>query len=207
MSSRHSVHLDPRSPFVLDTHELGRRAGAMLELARNLPAPDGWALELVRVPVGTPVALTLRLESVMDGVLVSGSLRTAIAAECGRCLEPVTEQIEVSIAELFGYEPDPDDDDLPVLHGDLIDLEPVLRDAFVLGLPLNPVCEDTCEGLCATCGERLADLGPDHGHDRLDPRWAALSALQAQPPSQSATMNDNEPLDSPRLDTPRSREQ
>jgi uncharacterized protein len=66
----------------------------------------------------------------------------------------------------------------------------VLRDAVVLGLPLNPVCDEDCAGLCPTCGERLADLEPAHSHDSVDPRWAALSALQPQNPGSSATMDE-----------------
>jgi uncharacterized protein len=190
MSSRSPAHVDPRSPLVIDTHELGRRAGAMLEIQRDLPAPAGWGLELVAVTPGAPVHLELRLESVVDGVLVSVELDAPIAAECGRCLEPVTDSLAVSLAELFLYEPDPDDDELPVLDGDFADLTPLLRDAVVLALPLNPVCDEDCAGLCPACGERLDDLEPGHSHEVLDSRWAALSGLQAQNPLSSATMDD-----------------
>jgi uncharacterized protein len=198
VASHRFPHLDPRSPFVLDTHALGRRAGAMLELHRDLMAPADWALEIVRVPAGSPVSLDLRLESVMDGVLVSATLHAPLSAECGRCLEPVTDDVEVSVTELFGYEPDPEDEELPVLDGDLLDLEPILRDAVVLALPLNPVCDDACAGLCATCGERLADLDPGHQHDAADPRWAALSSLLPQSPPSSATMDDAPTPETPR---------
>jgi len=198
VASHSSAHLDPRSQYVLDVHELGRRAGAMLELHRDLSAPGDWGLEIVRVPAGSPVSLDVRLESVMEGVLVSGTLQAPLTAECGRCLEPVTDAIEVSIAELFAYELDPDDEELPVLDGDLLDLEPILRDAVVLALPLNPVCDDACAGLCATCGERLADLEPGHQHDTVDPRWTALSSLLPQNPASSATMGDATTPETPR---------
>ena len=60
---------------------------------------------------------------------------------------------------------------------DLIDLEPLLRDAVVLALPFQPLCQDDCPGLCTECGARLAD-DPDHRHDApVDPRWAGLTAL------------------------------
>jgi uncharacterized protein len=195
VSSR-PTHVDPRSPLVFDTRELGRRAGSMLELHRDLTAPAGWELDLVRVPVGTAVSLDLRLESVMDGVLASAELQAPLSAECGRCLQPVERRLDVSIAELFVYEPDPDDDEVPVLDGDLLDLEPVLRDAVVLALPFNPVCDETCAGLCVTCGERLDDLEPGHSHEVLDPRWAALSALGEQNSRPSATM-ERPAVDSP----------
>jgi uncharacterized protein len=192
VSSRPPAHVDPRSPFVLDTRELGRRPGSMLELHRDLAAPGDWQLELVSVPAGAAVGVDLRLESVVDGVLVSLELQAPLAAECGRCLEAVTETLEVSLAELFVYEPDPEDDELPVLDGDFVDLEPVLRDAVVLALPLNPICDEGCAGLCVTCGARLDDVEPDHRHEELDPRWAALSGLQEQKPRSSATMDSDD---------------
>lgn len=180
-ASRHATHLDPRAPLVLDTHELGRRAGSMRRVQRTVPAPAGWTLELVGVPAGHELRLDLRLEAVMDGVLVSGTVTAPFRAECGRCLAPVEDEVEVEVQELFAYEPDPDGDDIATLEGDFINLEPVIRDAVVLGLPLNPVCRDDCAGLCAGCGEPLADLPAGHGHDDIDPRWAALAALDTEP--------------------------
>jgi uncharacterized protein len=76
---------------------------------------------------------------------------------------------------------EPDDEEL-VLDGDLLDLEPVLRDAVVLALPMSPLCREDCPGLCAECGQPLADAGPGHRHDAApDPRWAALQQLDDQP--------------------------
>jgi len=169
--------LDPRAPLVLDTRELGRRPGAMRRVSRTVAAPAGWGLELVAVPAGSAVELDLRLESVMDGVLVSGTANATVTAECGRCLDPVSEELEVEIQELYAYEPADRDDEQPLLTGDFIDIEPLVRDAIVLGLPLNPVCDETCQGLCVTCGARMADVQPGHAHDDLDPRWAALARL------------------------------
>jgi uncharacterized protein len=180
--SAHKPALDPRAPFVLDTRELGRRPGAMRRVQRTVEAPAGWQLELVGVPAGTPVTLDLRLESVMEGVLVSGDVHATVAAECGRCLDPLTDDLDVDVQELFAYEAT-DDDEQPVLTGDFVDLEPVVRDAVVLGLPLNPVCDDMCRGLCPSCGARLADVDPDHSHDSVDPRWAALASLTDSTPT------------------------
>lgn len=180
MSTR-MPRLDPRSPFVLDTRELGRRPGSMRHVRRTVGAPDDWSLELVRVPAGADVELDLRLESVMEGVLVTGTAGAPVAAECGRCLEPVTDRLTVEVQELFGYEPAPDDAEAPTLGGDLLDLTELLRDAVVLALPLNPICDDNCSGLCSGCGGKLAELGADHTHDDLDPRWTALSGLTQDP--------------------------
>jgi uncharacterized protein len=180
-SRRIAARLDPRSPLVIDTHELGRRPGSMRSLSRSVPAPGDLTVDVVGVPPGSPVDLDLRLESVMEGVLVSATAQAEVTGECVRCLDPITRSVEVSMQELYAYpgrERDVSDDDaeLPVLEGDLIDLEPVLRDAVVLALPLRPLCRDDCPGLCPECGARLAD-DPAHGHEEADPRWAALQDL------------------------------
>src|SRR5437763_16482233 len=101
-ASARAHRLDPRSPFVLDTRELGRRPGSMRRVRRTVAAPAEWTLELVRVPTGADVELDLRLESVMEGVLVTGTAQAPLAAECGRCLEPVAAGITVELQDLFG---------------------------------------------------------------------------------------------------------
>jgi uncharacterized protein len=178
---RPATHLDPRAPLVLDTRELGRRAGSMRHVQRTVPAPAGWELELVGVPAGSDVRIDVRLEAVMDGVLVTGTVGAEVRAECGRCLTPVETHIEVDLQELYAYDPDPDADDLATLVGDLIDLEPAARDTVVLGLPINPICSEDCAGLCVGCGEPIASLPAGHGHDDIDPRWAALAVLDTEP--------------------------
>jgi uncharacterized protein len=152
----------------------------MREQRIELPAPEGWGLELVRVPAGEPVAIDARFEAVMDGVLVTAAVDVPVVAECGRCLEPVRTSVQAPVQELFGYEPDPDDADAQTLDGDLLDLEPVVHDAVLLALPLNPLCDPDCQGLCPGCGARLADVEAGHAHADLDPRWASLALLKDQ---------------------------
>ncbi len=174
--------LDPRKPLVLDTRELGRRPGSMRTVRFPAPAPDDLGVELIGVPVGSEIDLDLRLESVMEGVLVSGTATATLEGECGRCLEPVTDSLTVDLQELFAYpesttEATADDEETSVMEGDHLDLEPVLRDAIVLALPLTPLCRDDCAGLCADCGERLDSLPEDHSHELPDARWSALQDL------------------------------
>jgi uncharacterized protein len=179
--------LDPKNPLVIDVRSLQRRPGSMVTLTRSAPAPAGLGVAMARVPEGSPIDLDLRLESVLEGVLVSGSADLVISAECSRCLEPVEWHQEFDLTELFRYPPtdargavvqedDESDDPLPVLEDDLIALEPTLRDAVVLDLPLAPLCREDCLGLCSECGARLED-DPQHSHDTSDPRWAALADL------------------------------
>ena len=186
MDRKHTQRLDPRKPLVLDTRELGRRPGSMREVRRTVQAPEGLGVvDLIGVPTGAEIELDLRLESVMEGVLVSGHVTGPVEGECGRCLDPVHDVLTVRVQELFAYAPDEDtDDEQPLMVGDLLDLEPVVRDAVVLALPLTPLCSPDCGGLCAECGERLDDLPEDHTHDATDPRWSALQGLVPSHPEE-----------------------
>ncbi|GIH78650.1 YceD family protein [Planobispora longispora] len=172
-----TLHLDPRAPWVVSTHDLGRRPGSMREMRLTLPAPADIGVDMIGVPKDADVKLDLRLEAVMEGVLVTGTALTPLRGECARCLEPVTSETEVSFQELFFYSAEDAAEDDSLLDGELLDLEPVLRDAVVLTLPLSPLCSEDCAGLCTDCGIRLADAEPGHKHEVIDARWAKLQGL------------------------------
>lgn len=149
------------------------------------PAPADLGIEVLGVPEGSPVELDIRLEAVVEGVLVTGAARAELTGECVRCLEEISREITADFQELFVYDDgdtahDDEDEYTRQLQDDLLDLEPLLRDAVVLALPFQPLCQDDCPGLCTECGARLAD-DPGHQHDApVDPRWAGLQALQEQ---------------------------
>jgi uncharacterized protein len=171
--------------FVFDLRELGRRAGALREYHRAVAAPVGLGADVIGVPAGALLDLQLRLESVTEGVLVTGTVTAPLAGQCARCLEPVTDELRVEVCELFAYAASATDtttqlDEVFRVEGDLLDVEPVVRDAVVLALPWTPLCRADCGGLCPQCGQRVDDLPADHTHDLVDPRWAALAAFRPQ---------------------------
>jgi len=154
----------------------------MRVVARTVPAPADLGLVLIGVPVGADLALDLRLESVSEGILVSGTASAPIEGECGRCLRQIGYPLTVTLQELYAYPDSATDattgeDEVGRLRGDLIDLEPALRDAVVLALPTHPLCREDCPGLCPECGVHWDDLPEGHTHQQDDPRWAALSKL------------------------------
>jgi uncharacterized metal-binding protein YceD (DUF177 family) len=185
------------NPWKVDLRELGRRAGSLAEVERTLPAPAGWKVELIGVPEGAEVRLRLRLESVMEGVLVTGEADVPLVGSCARCLEPIEDTLELDLQELFAYagsttEATSEEDEVRRVEGDFIDLEPMVRDAVVLALPLAPVCSEDCAGLCVDCGQRLDDLPADHSHELLDPRWAGLAGRFASPSGTPGSTNPEE---------------
>lgn len=173
---------DPSAPWVIDTRDLGRRPGAMRSYRRAVPAPADLGLDVIGVPEGGDVALDVRVESVMEGVLVSGTVTASVAGECARCLDPLTDRLEVELTELYAYpdtatEESTDPDEVSRVVDDLVDLEPLVRDAVLVALPQAPLCRDNCPGLCPECGGKRAELGAEHRHETMDPRWAVLKRL------------------------------
>ena len=168
------------NPWLVDLRELGRRAGSLQELDRTVSAPADWRVELIGVPPEADIGLRLRLEAVMEGVLVSGDIQVPVTGSCARCLNPFEDVLELDVQELFAYagsttEETSEEDEVRRVDGYSLDLEPMVRDVVVLALPLAPVCTDDCGGLCADCGQRLDDLPQDHTHEVADPRWAGLA--------------------------------
>ncbi|MGI8577232.1 MAG: YceD family protein [Nocardioidaceae bacterium] len=181
------MRLDARSPLVINTHEVGRRPGSMRTSELEVPAPAQLGSELLGVPQGSPVDVRLRLEAVMEGVLATGTAHALLVGQCARCLDSLEDELEVTLQELYVYpESDAEENEASRLEGEFLDLEPVLRDSIVLGLPWQPLCQPECFGLCLDCGARLAD-DPDHAHEEgVDPRWAPLSALTSNHPGDDA---------------------
>jgi uncharacterized protein len=160
----HFKRLNPRLPFVFDTRALG--VADVRSVKRTAPAPPSLGAGMVSVPEGAELELEVQLERVTGGVLATGTVRAPLAGECARCLEEFASATEVRFTELFSRDADEEDADGYRLDGDLLDLEPALRDALVLELPLAPLCAEDCPGLCSECGVRLADAGAGHVHAR-----------------------------------------
>jgi uncharacterized metal-binding protein YceD (DUF177 family) len=194
-----TIDVDPHasptgSSLVLDVRSLPRRPGSMSEVTRQASAPADLGVAMARVREGSPIELDIRLESVMDGVLVTGTADLEVSAECSRCLDPIVWDETVKFTELFTYpatdargarvqEIEEDDDPLPVLEDDLIDLEPLIRDAVVLDLPLVRSAPKRLNragiGDILSCHTGLYDwrLATDAGHGH--PWHAGLAGLGA----------------------------
>lgn len=180
MSKKHS-------PFILNTHDLPRRAGEMKEYSLDFPLREKVGTELIGVQ--DTIHVDARLESVEEGILLSAQVSATARGECSRCLEPVVIDVDRQIQELYRYQPmvrgrqrseeiDLDEDDDLMMDGDVMDLDTPLRDAIILSLPINPLCSPDCQGLCPECGEPWAQLPEDHGHESQDVRWSALADLK-----------------------------
>lgn len=159
-------------PFVLPVRDLVHRPGEMREHTLEVPAPAKWGEGLVAVDEGESLDVNVRLESVHEGILVSGEVDTEYTGVCSRCLTDIAEGLQVEFQELFAY-PGDEETDFEV-QDDHVDLETLVREAVVLALPFQPVCQPDCPGLDPVTGERLTENTGSEQREPLDPRWAAL---------------------------------
>lgn len=168
---------DEKKPWVVAVTELIDTPGASEELQVTWPAPAELAVPLLGVETGSAMQVDVRLDSVHEGILVSGTVDGTLTGQCSRCLDPISQAVTIDIQELFQFEFDPmvDEDEQHMVEHGFVNVEPIMRDALVSSLPFQPTCSPDCEGLCDQCGVRLEEAGPDHYHDQLDPRWAALA--------------------------------
>lgn len=182
------VHRKTASPWVIDTRAIGLAKHAGPGHAHRLdirgPAPEQTVSGVLEVLGTSDVTVSGLLESVAEGVLISGEATAVAEGTCSRCLVDIEVPVTATFREMFAY-PDSvtaettDPDEVPRLVADLADLTALVHDELVLAMPAIPVCRPDCPGLCPVCGERMDSVGPDHRHETIDPRWAALAALAA----------------------------
>jgi uncharacterized protein len=187
-------------PFLFNCADLPRRAGEMREYELTFDVHEPLGIPLFAVPEDEPIEVDLRLQAVEEGVLASATVRALAVGECIRCLDRVEQEVEEDFHELYIYESDPrsrsskrrevevivdDEDPVLTMQGDYIDLEAPIRDAIILNLPVNPLCDEDCLGLCPGCGVKWDELAEDHGHDQVDIRWAGLEKLAGLQPPES----------------------
>ncbi|WP_353112272.1 DUF177 domain-containing protein [Microbacterium sp.] len=150
----------------------------MREHRLDIELTEKWGEGIVAVEAGESLALDVRLESVHEGILVSGTADAEYTGECGRCLTEISAPVEVEFQELFAY-PGEEETDFEV-QDDHVDLETLVRDAIVLSLPFQPVCRPDCPGLDPSTGELLTESTGADDAAPIDPRWSALRQITDQ---------------------------
>jgi uncharacterized protein len=179
------------SPLRIDIARLGRRPGTMTTMRSTVPCPSRIGLELEAIEPGAPMDIDLRMESVTEGVLITGVVSAPTTGECARCLSAFTGTVTIHLTELFAFpgsltEATSAEDEVGHVVDDRIDIEQAIVDAVGLELPLSPRCRPDCPGLCPHCGIPLASAGPSHRHGVVDHRWAKLAQLMPEQPEDDA---------------------
>jgi uncharacterized protein len=167
--------------LAVDVRELLQRPGAHKHVVVRAPLDD-LATPVASVPHDRPVTVDAEIESVVEGLLVSGRVRATAVVHCVRCLRDLDREVEVEVRELFTLDPGDDGDEgYSVLPDDRLALDTMARDALVLGFPAFPLCRPDCAGLCPVCGADRNTTDCGHGGaEPIDPRWAALAEMAVQ---------------------------
>jgi DUF177 domain-containing protein len=162
------------SPFVVSVVDLLRRPGhrRKVQLRGRLA---GLRSVDTSVDQDGDIEVDAGLEAISEGVVADGRISAPWRAECRRCLRPVDGRVEVEFRELF--EARPREGETYALGHEEVDLEPLIREAVLLALPLAPLCRAECEGICPTCGADLNEGPCGCPPAGRDPRWAALDDL------------------------------
>lgn len=163
-----------RSPFLINIAALRNTPCASRE---ELVTGELEELGTSVAQVTSPVRFTGSIESIEGGrMVVEGDIHARWTGDCRRCLNPAGADIDVPAREI--YEPQATEGETYALTSDDLDLEPLVREAIMLELPVAPVCRPDCQGLCAICGGNRNDVACNCVDDVTDPRWTALEALK-----------------------------
>lgn len=163
---------------MVPARDIVRHPGEMREHTFSVTLNEQWGEGIVSYEAGSELDLEVRLEAVHEGILVSGTADAEYKGVCGRCLIEISEPVEVEFQELFAY-PGEEETDFEV-QDDHVDLEILVRDAAVVSLPFQPVCQPDCLGLDPITGERLTESAGAEHEAPIDPRWSALQQITDQ---------------------------
>lgn len=162
------------SGLVLDVTQLVSRPGATVAVHRSTTIP-GLTGPLGSVGENEPVEMDLAVDSVTDGVAVTGTVSGTMRLACSRCLIGYDRSFTQPLDEMFYLGGVEDHDGYDVVDNH-IDLEPMLRDVIMLAMPMRPLHDENCRGLCVTCGADLNGADCGHRQEPEDLRWAPLRA-------------------------------
>lgn len=160
--------------------------GGVDKIARTY-APGRFSVEGEEFRVQAPVELSAEVRKDAQKVRLVGRVRTTLEADCGRCLEPFEIPVDAAFDLMFLPETDApaageremQDADVGVTFykDDVIDLGEVMREQFLLALPMKPLCRPDCQGLCPVCGINRNRETCDCRSEWVDPRLAGLKKL------------------------------
>jgi uncharacterized protein len=161
-----------RHDFQVNVGEL--RSGRAQHREAALEVPVDWAVELSEVLPDPPLRAELRLDAASGGIEVRGVVTVTVRHRCYRCLTEVEDVLRLDLAQMVTADPEGDDD--YHLDGDVLDLEQLLRDEVLLGMPIAPVCGPDCPGLVGAPGSGLNTPTPDQEDEFASP-FAVLKDL------------------------------
>ena len=162
-------------------HPLRLNVGFLLHQGVGTSRDFEFDLPAVEVSDDVDVAFlrgVLKLTRIGQGLYLEGQLDTQIGQQCDRCLTDIHYLLHVEPKELLHYPPQPGGEGvLGVPETGILDLRPLLREHFLLGIPMHPLCRPDCKGLCPECGGNRNESVCEHPEADVDSRLAVLKSL------------------------------
>jgi uncharacterized protein len=168
-----------------DVSDLRKRAGTRVTRKVTV-APDALA-DIADVSVVKPLEAEIEAWSTGEGVVVKVAAIGEAELQCSRCLESYRMPVNLVVEQEFrddvrndDADEDDEDDALPFPADGLIDIAELVREAFLLEMPMKPLCSPDCRGLCPVCGQNLNRGTCNCSTDTFDPRLAKLRDLLSE---------------------------
>lgn len=188
----------PTSPFRVLVRDLpaSRRIAItpafVAEAVKGLPLRD--ALDGDAATLEDGGVAEVELYSDEENVHATGKVKGTVTVACSRCVGPAHVSFEEPVHVTFlpahampaeldedsadeGVELAENDLDVYPFDGETVDLEPLVREQFVLAVPFAPLCREDCLGLCPQCGADR-NHAPCSCEKPIDPRFTALQGLK-----------------------------
>ncbi len=164
---------NPRKPFRINVgfiiHE---EVGYSHEIPFDLPKVKIEDLELKNLVGSVTIGRT------PQGLIVQGKFSANIALECVRCLKEFTYPLQWEFTELYAFtKKSLSESELLVPEDAQLDLAPLIREYALLEVPINPIHDPDCKGLCIECGQDLNIKDCGHSQDPNDSPFADLKKL------------------------------
>lgn len=113
-----------------------------------------------------------------QGLLMQVKFQANVSAECVRCLTGFSLPLEIDFTDLYAFSQNSVTESVLLLPDNgKVDLGPVVREEMLLAIPISPICDPNCKGLCPICGENLNESNCNHEDEDIDPRLSVLKSL------------------------------
>mgnify|MGYP006088846457 CR=1 FL=1 len=164
-----------KSALVVDITPLKRQPGKQSRFELSVPPPDGVVLGTAEVRT-TQLHLNLQLEGAGEEIIAQGLITVDWIGPCRRCLEDRDGSSNIRLREVFQTRPI--EGETYLLAENEVDLEPMIREAVLLNLPIAPLCSEDCAGPDPSRFPTTVAVEPEPDVESPgDPRWAALSEI------------------------------
>lgn len=154
----------------INVQDIKEDLGAFKEVKIEEEAVD-IELEDREIMISEPAQMKFQIVNTDESFLVTGKIDLNLAVKCSRCLKAFDMQLNIEIEETVSK------DRIEGGSEAVIDIEEEINDNIMVAIPMQPICDEECAGLCPNCGKNLNEGDCDCFMHTVDPRLAKLEEL------------------------------